>query len=179
MNHYSDSPAILWYVDSVSHYYGLYILKGWMIHTNKSIKSIEIDGKDVITYRNSREDVKEVYPYVVNADEIGFELTLEESQIYKPLNVRLSDNTTMKIEIFIGEILQNSPSAPSTEAALFGFSNTHSHSVKPLKCLSRAAFKGITNDVVRKSNTIQYLKCYSTTIFSSLFHVAELLIARG
>lgn len=98
MNHYSDSPSILWYVDSVTHYYGLYILKGWMIHTDKSIKSIEIDGKDVITYRNPREDVKEVYPHAVNVNEIGFELTLEESQIHKPLNVRLSNDTTMKIE---------------------------------------------------------------------------------
>lgn len=101
MNHNSNSPAILWYIDSVTNYYGLYILKGWMIHSDKNIKSIEIGGENLITYRNRRDDVKEVYPYAVNVDEIGIELTLDKSQIYEPLTVRLENNTTMKIESVI------------------------------------------------------------------------------
>ena len=98
MNHISKQPAILWYIDSVTHSFGLYILNGWMLHTNQDIKSIEIGGVDLITYRFTRKDVKETYPHAGDVDKIGFEITLDKSQIDTPLTIRLMDNTTMQIE---------------------------------------------------------------------------------
>jgi hypothetical protein len=93
MAHESNSPYVKWHIDEFKQIQNTtYKVTGWIFHQNREIKNILI-GDSILTYqRISRPDVCQTYPYIIN-NNVGFELLIEEKDLYKTLSVVFEDNT--------------------------------------------------------------------------------------
>jgi hypothetical protein len=93
MAHESNSPYVKWHIDEFKQIQNTtYKITGWVFHQNREIKNILI-GDSILTYqRIPRPDVYQTYPYIVD-NNVGFELLIEEKDLYKTLSVVFEDNT--------------------------------------------------------------------------------------
>lgn len=93
MAHESNSPYVKWHIDEFKQVQNsIYKISGWIFHQNRKIKNILIEDSILTYQRISRPDVSQTYPYIVD-NNIGFELLIEEKNLYKVLSIIFEDNT--------------------------------------------------------------------------------------
>jgi hypothetical protein len=93
MAHESNSPYVKWHIDEFKQVQNsIYKISGWIFHQNRKIKNILIEDSILTYQRISRPDVSQTYPYIVD-NNVGFELLIEEKNLYKVLSIIFEDNT--------------------------------------------------------------------------------------
>lgn len=96
ISHQTKNENILWYIDSIDNIVSdSYKVKGWITHKSLQITDIFL-GENKISFKPvNRFDVKNVYPFI-SSSMVGVEFIINKSDIYLPINLKLSDDTRIE-----------------------------------------------------------------------------------
>ena len=114
MNHESNNPDILWYIDSIKKVTVTeYKIIGWILHKNKIITGLSL-GETALEYTViNRPDVRFTYPNAPTSS-VGFSFLITKEDVYKPINVHVGNL-----------IIENIGNLEPWFAASLGFNNVH------------------------------------------------------
>lgn len=92
MNHSSNNPDVLWYIDSVTKANDdLYRVVGWITHKREVISRLTVGEIGLNLTIIDRPDVQAVYPTIPTRS-VGFSFMIGEAYMTKPINVHLENS---------------------------------------------------------------------------------------
>lgn len=98
ISHITKSNDILMYVDSVEKNTKEYVFNGWIFSNTEKINLIKIGNLSFEKF-TERKDVNEFYPNILTT-KIGFKITIDNKDVFKPICVTLDTGKEIQIESF-------------------------------------------------------------------------------